>query len=73
MTKKQEGRELVKRVRATLLENARDILFRVIKDIVRVDVVSLHTDISTHTGERIIIFTLAAGLDRYTPAKRRKP
>ena len=59
LTKNQEGRDLIKKVRATLLENAKDLLSRVIKDIVGVDVISMHTDISTQTGERIIIFTFS--------------
>ena len=60
----QEGRDLVKEVRATMLESARDRLSRVIKDIVGVGVTSLHTDISTNTGERMIIFTLEESLDK---------
>lgn len=64
LTRNQEGRDLIKKVRATLLEGARDLLSRVIKDIVGVDVVSLHTDISTRTGERVIIFKLSEGLGK---------
>ncbi len=67
LTKTQEGRDLIKKVRATMLESARDLLSRVIKDIVGVDVMSLHTDISTNTGERMIIFTLANSLDGSKP------
>lgn len=58
LTKTQEGRDLIKKVRATMLESAKDLLARVIGDITGADVISLHTDISTHTGERVIIFTL---------------
>jgi len=65
LTKNQEGRELIKKVRASLLENAKDLLSRVLKDIVGVDVISMHTDISTQTGERIIIFILTETLDRH--------
>lgn len=64
LTKNHEGRELIKKVRSTLLENAKDLLSRVIKDIVGVDVISLHTDISTLTGERIIIFVLSENLNK---------
>lgn len=72
LTKTQEGRDLVKKVRATMLESARDLLSRVIRDIVGVDVTSLHTDISTNTGERIIIFTLADVLDKDFQKKDKK-
>jgi uncharacterized protein YbcI len=54
-----KGRALVKQVRTELLEKARPFLDKAITDITGRKVVSLHTDISTFTGERIIVFTLA--------------
>ena len=56
----ERGRMLVKQARIELLENARHLLEAIIKDAVGQEVKSLHTDISTRTGERIIIFTLDA-------------
>ena len=53
-----EGRRLVKRIRMELLENARELLAAVIADITGCPVISMHTDISTTTGERVIIFIL---------------
>jgi len=53
-----KGKALIKQVRIELLENARLLLERIIMDVLGEKVVSLHTDISTITGERIIIFTL---------------
>ena len=53
-----KGRALVKQVRTELLEKARPLLEKTIFDITGRCVVSLHTDISTVTGERIIVFTL---------------
>lgn len=52
------GRELIKQTRMELIEKARPLLESVIESIVRRAVVSLHTDISTRTGERVIIFIL---------------
>ncbi|MCK5860894.1 MAG: DUF2294 domain-containing protein [Candidatus Hydrogenedentes bacterium] len=52
------GRELIKQVRIELLERGRPLLEAVIFDITRQQVKSLHTDISTATGERIILFSL---------------
>lgn len=57
-----KGRALVKQVRSELLEKARPLLDKTITDITGRKVISLHTDISTHTGERIIIFTLGNSL-----------
>lgn len=60
-----KGRALVKQVRTELLEKARPLLDKTIADITGRKVVSLHTDISTITGERIIVFTLGdSSLDR---------
>jgi uncharacterized protein YbcI len=55
------GRELIKQTRMELIEKARPLLESVIESIVGQAVVSLHTDISTRTGERVIIFTLEKG------------
>ncbi|KMQ51714.1 hypothetical protein CHISP_1471 [Chitinispirillum alkaliphilum] len=52
------GRKLIKQVRQELIENARFLLETIIKDVLGIKVVSLHTDISSVTGERIIVFTL---------------
>ncbi len=53
-----KGRELIKQTRMELIEKARPLLESVIESIVGQPVLSLHTDISTRTGERVIIFTL---------------
>ena len=52
------GRALIKQVRIELLEKARELLVTIVRDITGKDVRSLHTDISTVTGERVILFTL---------------
>ena len=55
-----KGRELLKQVRTHLIETARSTLEALIQDATGVKVVSLHHDISTATGEEIMVFTLAA-------------
>jgi uncharacterized protein YbcI len=67
LSKNQEGSQLIKRVRANLLENARGLLVEAIEQVVTAKVVSLHTDISTKTGERVIIFTLTKNLEDLYP------
>jgi uncharacterized protein YbcI len=52
------GRKLIKEVRQELLEKARFLLETIIGDVLGFKVKSMHTDISTLTGERIIVFTL---------------
>ncbi len=54
----ERGRMLVKQARIELLEAGRELLETIVRDILGQEVRSLHTDISTRTGERIIIFSL---------------
>ena len=70
LAKDDEGIHLIKQVRAKLLENSNEILADVIKGITGCEVISFHTDISTKTGERIIIITLAEDLERRFSSKR---
>lgn len=56
---RQRGRYLLKQVRQELIDHARPMLETLIRDILGVDISSLHTDISTKTGERVIVLTLS--------------
>lgn len=64
LAKDDEGIQLVKQVRAKLLENSNKILAKEIADITGCSVVSFHSDISTQTGERYIIITLSEDLEQ---------
>lgn len=57
-TDRQRGRYLLKQVRQELLEHGRPILDSMVRDILGVPLRSLHTDISTKTGERIVVLSL---------------
>jgi uncharacterized protein YbcI len=54
---------LLKQVRNELLACGRPMLEAVLKDILNVRVQSIHTDISTKTGERVIVVSLEEKLD----------
>ena len=54
-----KSRDLLKQVRTQLIEAARPILEAMVQEITGAKVLSLHHDISTATGEEIVIFTLA--------------
>ncbi len=53
-----EGKMLVKQVRIQLIEKSRTMLEEIIHNLTKHSVISLHTDISTTTGERIFVFVL---------------
>jgi len=55
----ERGRDLLKEVRTQLIETARPQLEAIIKDITGSKPISLHHDISTLTGEEVIVFVLA--------------
>ena len=55
----EKGMGLLKQVRTQLMETARPALEALVLDITGVKVVSLHHDISTATGEEVVLFTLA--------------
>ncbi len=56
----EKGRDLLKQVRTHLIETARPLMEATIQDITGIKVLSLHHDISTVTGEEVVVFTLAA-------------
>jgi uncharacterized protein YbcI len=55
----EKGRDLLKQVRTHLIETARPILEAMVQEVTGVKVMSLHHDISTVTGEEVVVFTLA--------------
>ena len=58
-----QGVDLLKKVRVMLFENSRDYLVALIQEVVDVDVISTHSDVSTKTGEKIIIITVSENLE----------
>lgn len=56
----EKGRELLKQVRTQLIETARPVLEAMVEQVTDAKVVSLHHDISTLTGEEVVLFTLAS-------------
>jgi uncharacterized protein YbcI len=54
-----KGRDLLKQVRTHLIETARPVMEAMVQEITGVKVLTLHHDISTTTGEEVVLFTLA--------------
>ncbi len=55
----EKGRDLLKQVRTHLIETARPVMEAMIQEITGVKVLTLHHDVSTVTGEEVVLFTLA--------------
>ena len=54
-----KGRDLLKEVRTQLIELARPVMEAMVEATTGVKVISLHHDISTASGEEVVLFTLA--------------
>ena len=63
LAENSQGVELLKKVRMMLFENSRSCLVSLIKEIVDVEVISTHSDVSTKTGEKIIVMTVDENLE----------
>ena len=63
LAKTEDGIEMVKRLRQTLIAQGRKKLCEEIGEITGVKATALFTDIDTHIGERIIVFALAQDLE----------
>ena len=59
----ENGRDLLKRVRSHLIETTRPVMEAMVEKITGVKLLSMHHDISTVTGEEVILFTLAQSPD----------
>lgn len=70
LAKSSDGCELVKKMRATLIEKAKPLLFQVIGDITGAKVANLHTDISTAADERVFVFSLEQELEIHLARKK---
>jgi uncharacterized protein YbcI len=70
LVKSSEGSELVKKMRATLIEKAKPLLFQVIGDITGSKIVNLYTDISTASDERVLMFELEQSLESQLVRKK---
>lgn len=54
----EKGRDLLKQVRTHLIETARPLMEDMVEKVTGVKVVSLHHDISTTSGEEVVLFAL---------------
>jgi uncharacterized protein YbcI len=55
-----KGRDLLKQVRRHLIETARPMMEAMVEGITDVKVLSLHHDISTITGEEVVLFSMVS-------------
>jgi uncharacterized protein YbcI len=66
----EKGRDLLKQLRSQLREAVRPVMETMVQEVTGVKVLSLHHDISSVTGEEVVLFTLAETPDYRQPKKR---
>lgn len=59
----KDGAQLIKQVRMRLIESSRTLLEKIIQEKTGAAVTSLHTDISSRTGERVLVLCLNKNLE----------
>ena len=69
LTDNPQGIELYKKVRTSLFEGGRGYLETLIRDVIDVAVVSTHSDVSTKTGEKVIMITVEKNLEELITKK----
>ena len=63
LAENRDGQALVKETRRQLFEISRPLIEAMVRDILGCQLISLHTDMSTRTGERVVVLTIDANLD----------
>ena len=63
MASSERGIELYKNVNTLLFEKGHSTLESMIKEAFNINIVSMHMDVSTKTGEKVIILTLLEDLE----------
>jgi uncharacterized protein YbcI len=71
LTKSIEGKDLVKKMRATLIDKARPLLYQVVGNITGAKILDLHTDISTESGDRVFVFSLDTNREKSLARNKR--
>lgn len=69
LTSNPQGIELLKKVRTSLFEGGRGYLETLIMEFIDVAVISTHSDISTKTGEKIVVITVDKNLEEMCTGK----
>lgn len=69
LAKQSDGARLIKEMRMRLIESSRPLLESLVTEKTGLKVVSLHTDISAKSGERVFIFVLEKNLENTLAGK----
>ena len=63
LAESKDGRTLVKETRRQLFESSKPLIEGLVQEITGANLISLHTDMSSQTGERIVVLVTDANLE----------
>jgi len=63
LAREQKGQEIIKTTRRQLMEVSRPLISQIVRDVLGLNMISMHTDMSTKTGERVIVLIVDRKLD----------
>ena len=63
LARDQKGQDIIKSTRRQLMEVSRPLIKQIVRDVLGLDMISMHTDMSTKTGERVIVLIVDRNLD----------
>ena len=63
LAEEKDGAQIVKQTRRWLIESSNSLLRNIIEDKIGAEVQSIHTDISSRTGERIFVFSMKENVE----------
>lgn len=63
LAQSEQGIKLIKDMRTALFENSTNHFEEMIRGFIKVKIVSMHSDVSTKTGEKVIVLTLEHSME----------
>lgn len=64
LSENPDNRQLVKETRRQLFESSRPLLEVMVREIMDAEIITLHTDMSSKTGERVVVLTTDVNLQK---------
>ena len=65
LARDQKGQDIIKSTRRQLMEVSQPLIKQIVRDVLGLDMISMHTDMSTKTGERVIVLIVNGNLDDF--------
>jgi uncharacterized protein YbcI len=65
LAENEQGKKLVKDLRLALFDSSREQLISLIQELIGIRIISVHSDVSTKTGEKVVVLTIEGNLEEH--------